>query len=104
MAYSSNIPLIGFAMVHSFFLLGMQPIENTLVSRLAPPGLMSSAYGLKFILTFGVGALSVKVIEAVKSIYGFSTIYLVLAGVSVLLVGTIGVLILRTNPLTVKNI
>ncbi|MDJ0624267.1 MAG: MFS transporter, partial [Desulfocapsaceae bacterium] len=59
MAMTSNIPLIGFAMVHSFFLLGMQPIENTLVSRLAPPGLMSSAYGLKFILTFGVGALSV---------------------------------------------
>jgi MFS family permease len=104
MAYSSNIPLIGFAMVHSFFLLGMQPIENTLVSRLAPPGLMSSAYGLKFILTFGVGALSVKVIEAVKSTYGFSTIYLVLAGVSVLLVGTIGVLILRTTPLSVKNV
>jgi MFS family permease len=104
MAYSSNIPLIGFAMVHSFFLLGMQPIENTLVSRLAPPGLMSSAYGLKFILTFGVGALSVKVIEAVKSTYGFSTIYLFLAVVSVLLVGTIGALILRTAPLSVKSI
>jgi len=104
MAYSSNIPLIGFAMVHSFFLLGMQPIENTLVSRLAPPGLMSSAYGLKFILTFGVGALSVKVIEAVKLSYGFSTIYLVLAGVSVILVGAIAVLILRTAPLTIKNV
>lgn len=104
MAYSTNIPLIGFAMVHSFFLLGMQPIENTLVSRLAPPGLMSSAYGLKFILTFGVGALSVKVIELVKSSYGFSTIYLVLACVSVLLVGAITVLIVRTAPLTAKSI
>jgi MFS family permease len=103
MAYSSNIPLIGFAMVHSFFLLGMQPIENTLVSRLAPPGLMSSAYGLKFILTFGVGALSVKVIEAVKLSYGFSTIYLVLACVSVVLVCAITVLIVRTAPLTAKS-
>ena len=104
MAYSSNIPLVGFAMVHSFFLLGMQPIENTLVSRLAPPGLMSSAYGLKFILTFGVGALSVKVIEAVKSSYGFSTIYLVLACVSVFLVAAIAVLIVRTAPLTAKSL
>jgi len=104
MAYSSNTPLIGFAMVHSFFLLGMQPIENTLVSRLAPPGLMSSAYGLKFILTFGVGALSVKVIEAVKSSYGFSTIYLVLACVSVFLVGAITVLIVKTAPLTAKSV
>lgn len=104
MAYSSNISLIGFALVHSFFLLGMQPIENTLVSRLAPSGLMSSAYGLKFILTFGVGALSVKVIEVVKSSYGFSTIYLVLACVSVLLVSAITILIFRTVPLSAKRI
>lgn len=103
MAFSSNIPLIGFAMVHSFFLLGMQPIENTLVSRLAPAGLLSSAYGLKFILTFGVGALSVKVIEAVKLSFGFSTIYLVLAIVSLFLVSTIIVLMTQTSPLTVKQ-
>ena len=90
-------------MIHSFFLLGMQPIENTLVSRLAPPGLMSSAYGLKFILTFGVGALSVKVIEVVKSSYGFPIIYLVLATVSVFLVGAILILMVRTAPLRVSG-
>jgi len=101
MAMTTNIPLIGFAMVHSFFLLGMQPIENTLVSRLAPPGLLSSAYGLKFILTFGVGALSVKAIEIVKTYYGFSTIYIVLAGVSTLLVGAILLLMTRTAPVRV---
>ncbi len=103
MAFTSNLPLIGFAMIHSFFLLGMQPIENTLVSRLAPPGLMSSAYGLKFILTFGVGALSVKVIEVVKSSYGFPIIYLVLATVSVFLVGAILILMVRTAPLRVSG-
>lgn len=103
MAMTANMPLIGFAMVHSFFLLGMQPIENTLVSRLAPPGLMSSAYGLKFILTFGVGALGVKVIEFVKESHGFSTIYIVLAGVSTLLVGSILVLMTRTAPVRVKE-
>lgn len=100
MALTSNIPLIGFALIHSFFLLGMQPIENTLVSRLAPPGLMSSAYGMKFILTFGVGALGVKVIEVVKPLYGLSAIYLALAVVSLVLVACIGVLMTKTRRLS----
>jgi len=97
MAITTDMPLIGFAMIHSFFLLGMQPIENTLVSRLAPPGLMSSAYGIKFILTFGVGALSVKVVEMVKVGYGFSSVYLALSIVSVILVFVITILIRRTT-------
>ena len=89
MAMTSNIPLIFVAMIHSFFLLGMQPIENTLVARLSPPKLHSTAYGLKFILTFGVGALSVSMVTGVKEAFGFNAVYLVLAGVSSLLVTTI---------------
>lgn len=92
MALSSNIPLVIFAMVHSFFLLGMQPIENTLVSKLAPPKLLSSAYGLKFILTFGVGALGVKLIGIVQITYGLSAIFLALALVSLCLVTVILIL------------
>jgi MFS family permease len=92
MALFSNIQLIAFAMIHSFFLLGMQPLENTLVARLSPPGLQSSAYGLKFILTFGVGALSVGLVTGIKETYGFSSVYLSLAGVSTLLAGVILVL------------
>lgn len=93
MALTTNVPLIVFALLHSFFLLGMQPIENTLVSRLAPPKLMSSAYGLKFVLTFGVGALGVKVIESIQGGYGFPAVYLLLAAVSTLLVACIILLI-----------
>ena len=92
MAMTSNIPLIAFAMIHSFFLLGMQPIENTLVARLSPPNLHSTAYGLKFILTFGVGALSVSMVGGIKEAIGFNAVYLTLAGVSSLLVGTIFIL------------
>ncbi len=92
MSLASNIPLIVFAMIHSFFLLGMQPLENTLVARLSPPGLHSSAYGLKFILTFGVGALSVGMVTGIKETFGFATVYLTLAGVSCLLVSVIVVL------------
>lgn len=86
MAVTTNMPLVIFAMIHSFFLLGMQPLENTLVARLSPPALHSSAYGLKFILTFGVGALSVSMVSRVKESFGFSAVYVALAMVSVTLV------------------
>ena len=92
MAFTTDIPLILFAMIHSFFLLGMQPLENTLVARLSPPEVHSSAFGLKFILTFGVGALSVKMVTLVKAGCGFSAVYISLALISVLLVCTILVL------------
>lgn len=89
MAVTSNMPLVLFAMIHSFFLLGMQPLENTLVARLSPPELHSSAYGLKFILTFGVGALSVNMVSYIKEIHGFGGVYVGLAFVSTILVGVI---------------
>ncbi len=89
MAVTSNMPLVVFAMIHSFFLLGMQPLENTLVARLSPPELHSSAYGLKFILTFGVGALSVNMVSFVKGNFGFGGVYVGLALVSTTLVGVI---------------
>lgn len=89
MAVSSNIPLVVFAMIHSFFLLGMQPLENTLVARLSPSKLHSSAYGLKCVLTFGVGALSVSMVAGIKVAYGLSGVYFALALVSTILVFTI---------------
>ena len=99
MALTANISLVVWALIHSFFLLGMQPIENTIVSRLAPANLMSSAYGMKFILTFGVGAASVKVIEIVKVQFGLSAIFITLSMVSCLLVAVILLLIVATKPL-----
>ncbi|BCL60937.1 MFS transporter [Desulfomarina profundi] len=85
MALTANIPLIFFAILHGFFLLGMQPIENTLVARLTPPKLISSAYGMKFILTFGVGALSVKIIKMIKLHWGIECVFYALAAVSLLI-------------------
>ncbi len=99
MAITADWPLILFAMVHSFFLLGMQPIENTLVARLTPPRMLSSAFGMKFILTFGVGALSVKMIEIVKINLGLSAVFQCLGIVSTLLVLVILLLMKKTGPM-----
>jgi len=97
MSFTQNIPLVFTSFVYLFFLLGMQPIENTLVAEYAPRRLLHSAYGLKFVLVFGVGSLAIKMIERVDSVWGIEATFIALGLVSVLLVATILVLIGWTN-------
>jgi MFS family permease len=98
MARAVDLPLVALALVYFFFMLGMQPIENTLVSRLTPPHWRHSAFGMKFILTFGVGALAVKGVQAIEGSVGLTWVYPALGCVSIVLVMTIGVLIVRLRP------
>jgi len=99
MAVLTDLPLVVVATFHSFFLLGMQPIENTLVARLTPPSMHGSAYGMKFVLTFGVGALAVQIVRLVELRMGIEYVFPVLGLVSLLLVGVIGLLIREVGPL-----
>lgn len=96
---TTDIPLILLAVFHGFFLLGMQPIENTLVARLTPPGLHSSAYGMKFVLTFGVGALAVKLIRLIETQQGITSVFPALGIVSLFLVASIALLVRATPPM-----
>ena len=57
----------------------MQPIENSLFAQLTPERWRSTAYGLKFTLTFGIGASAVAVVEIVAPSQGFVGVYHVLA-------------------------
>ena len=91
--FAHDVPLVMLATVHSFFLLGMQPVENTIVARLTPASLRSSAYGMKFVVTFGVGALAVKIITLVQNHWGIEAVFPCLGLVSLALVAAIGVLI-----------
>jgi hypothetical protein len=95
MAWAFDLPLILLALVYFFFLLGMQPIENTLVSRLTPSRWRHAAFGMKFVLTFGMGALAVKGVQAIERGLGLPWVYPALGGVSILLVGAIVILMLR---------
>ena len=83
---------------YMFFLLGMQPIENTLVSNYTPARLRHAAYGTKFIFVFGVGSLAVMLDGAVQGAWGVRYVFPVLGLVSLLLVGCILVLIKVTRP------
>jgi MFS family permease len=96
-ALAYDMALVAAAGVYFFFLLGSQPPENTLVARLTPRRLHHSAYGLKFVLTFGVGALAVRVVSWIDSVWGLSATFVFLGCVSVILVVSILVLIWWTG-------
>ena len=100
MALTSNLPLVFLALIYFFFLLGMQPIENTLVARFTPQRFHHSAYGTKFVLTFGVGALAVKMVGAIQTTWDIESTFIALGIVSLTLVAVALLLILKTDPLS----
>ena len=99
MAYTMNLPLLLVTMGYLLFLLGMQPAENTLVANLTPDKLGHSAYGTKFILTFGVGALAMRLVGWIKQTWSLGTVYIAMAMISALIVMFILVLYRVTRDL-----
>ncbi|MEJ2657418.1 MAG: MFS transporter [Desulfobacterales bacterium] len=97
MAVATNSPLVILAMIYFFFLLGMQPIENTLVAKFTPKRFHHSAYGSKFVLTFGVGALSVKMIKVIQTTFNIEAVFYALGLTSAVLVSVIVILIFQTR-------
>lgn len=97
MAIAHDIPLVVFALIYFFFLLGTQPIENTLVARFAPKRLHHSAFGIKGVVTFGVGALAVKMVGGIQKNWGIESTFIALGIVSLVLLAAVVLLIQRTK-------
>jgi MFS family permease len=94
---ASDIPLVALAIIYFFFLLGMQPIENTLVARYTPKKLRHSAYGTKFVATFGIGALAVKMVQGIETTSGIESVFKMLSLVSLSIVTVILIIIYKTK-------
>jgi len=100
MTLLSGLPLIGAAAVFVFFSLGMQPIENSLFAQFTPPRWRASGYGLKFVLTFGVGSLAVWVVRWADGLGGgLAYALLALAAVVALVIGAAAVLVRLGEPI-----
>jgi MFS family permease len=102
-ASTTEWPLLIASAIYAFFSLGMQPIENSLFAALTPERWRSTAYGLKFILTFGVGSSAVWMVRAVAESAGWHAVYAVLCGVVGMLVGCIVALMVVTRKLKIRN-
>ncbi len=101
MAYLYDIPLWFAAAGHVFFALGMQPIENSLVSKFLPKRWLSTGYGIKFTLVFALGSLAVYQVSYVEKLWGLEYLYPLLAiqvGVIVLLATALLIASRKTRP------
>ena len=103
MGLAGNWTLVGLSAVYFFFLLGMQPVENTLVARLTPRRFHHSAFGAKFVFTFGVGSLAVKMVGTIEHNWGIVAVFPALGAVSAVLVLTIILLRAKTGPIPPKG-
>jgi len=104
MAFTGQVWLIVTASIYVFFALGTQPIENSLIAKLTPSKWRSTAFGLKFILTFGVGSLAVYIVGWIKEYWSLSAVYLFIALAIVLLMSVIIILIAASRGTSCRNI
>ncbi len=94
-AWLSGIPLLILAAIYAGCALGTQPAENSLVAQLSPPSARGRAYGIKFTLTFGVGAAAVPLVAMIMKHNGMTAVMLTLAVFVALLVPTLYMLVRR---------
>ncbi len=99
MGYASDLPLVFLSAGFFFFILGMQPIENTLVANLTPDRLRHSAFGVKFILNFGVGAFAVHLVGILERTWDLLAIFWSLAVASAGIASLAALLVFATRNL-----
>lgn len=88
---------VGAAMALAAVHFSTQPVENLLIARHTPARLRSTSYGIKFLVTFGLGALGAPVVGLIWRQTGtlawtfvlFAGIGLVVTGVVLVLVGVV---------------
>ncbi len=79
------------ALVAGFLAIGMfaqQPVENSLLAESTSHGRRSTTYGLKFVLTFGIGALGAEVVGMIwEEFAGLRPVFYVMAASAGLMTG-----------------
>ncbi|MEC8025218.1 MAG: hypothetical protein VX223_14925, partial [Myxococcota bacterium] len=79
--------LLSVAALYAASAMAAQPVENRYIAINSPASRRSVAYGIKFTITFGVGALAVPVVSAILSAHGTQSVMWALSG-------TVGALVL----------
>ncbi|MCK9229434.1 MAG: MFS transporter [Syntrophales bacterium] len=96
--------LIVAAGLYIFFSLGMQPIENSLVAVFSPARWRSTAYGIKFILYFGVGSLAVYAVGWIERVRSLSVVYFTMGGIIALFLLMILYLMVVSRKAQARNV
>ncbi len=79
-AYASGLGLVAVAMLAVSFNMAAIPAENLLLSRYTPAKWRGTAFGLKFVLSFGVSGLGVPLVSVMRGAFGgFEALFVLLA-------------------------
>lgn len=82
-AWATGAPLVGVAMLMVTFNTSTLPAENMLLARYTPEKWRGTAYGLKFVLNFGMAALAVPAVGMVRAATGdLAALFVVLAALA----------------------
>lgn len=81
LAWSAGLPLVMVAMLAVAFNMAGIPAENLLLARYTPAKWRGTAFGLKFVLSFGVSGLGVPLVSLIRGwTGGFELLFVLLAG------------------------
>ncbi|MEW5728167.1 MAG: MFS transporter [Pseudomonadota bacterium] len=80
LAWGAGLPLVAVAMLAVAFNMAGIPAENLLLARYTPARWRGTAFGLKFVLAFGVSGLAVPLVSLIRGATGgFETLFVLLA-------------------------
>jgi len=92
LAFSDGVGTLGAATAMALAVVhfGTQPAENMLIAEHTPARLLSTSYGFKFLVTFGLGALGVPAVGYLWETTGtFAWTFVVFASVAAVVAGVI---------------
>jgi MFS family permease len=75
---NNGILFLVAAVLFSLVYFPLQPIENGIISIVTPARFTSSAYGIKFILTFGVGSVGTFFSGYISDTFGIDRVFLLI--------------------------
>jgi MFS family permease len=97
MAFADGWLLIFAAGGYALFILGIQPVENSLVAILTPARWRSISYAVKFTLVFGVGSVAVYLAAWVERTHGLDGVIWLLVGLLALATSIVFLLVLTSR-------
>lgn len=85
-AWASGLPLVAASMLAVVFNMAGIPAENLLLNKYTPAKWRGTAFGLKFVLSFGVSGLAVPLVSLIRGMTGgFELLFVLLAGSAVMI-------------------
>ena len=101
LAWLAGVPMVMVAMLAVALNMAGIPAENLLLARYTPAKWRGTAFGLKFVLSFGVSGLGVPLVSVMRGMTGgFEALFMLLAASSVV-VATAALLLPREKPVEV---